>query len=158
MRGLNPLTGRPGPAPDAPRDGDRKQARRRINVEVRDGRRPHPNDLPCVDCGHVWRECVGNRHEYDHYLGYASEHHYDVQSVCNICHNNREKRRRLQARLDHGMKWCGKCKVEHPLEHFGVSRRNTDGLMANCRKSESDRSKAKWAKEKERRSNAAHVD
>lgn len=64
---INPLTGRPGSSPKLPIDGDKKQARRRINVEVRTGRRPHPNTIPCVDCGHIWK--MGERrHEYDHYL------------------------------------------------------------------------------------------
>lgn len=78
-----------GPPAHAPRDGDKRQARRRINVEVREGRRPHPNTLPCVDCGHVWQ--VGERrHEYDHHLGYAAAHHYDVVPVCTICHAARD--------------------------------------------------------------------
>ena len=82
---INPLTGRSGPAPDPPRDGDQKQARRRINVEVRTGRRPHPNTFPCALCGHVWT--LGERrHEYDHYLGYAAEYHYTVRPVCTKCH------------------------------------------------------------------------
>lgn len=87
--GNNPLTGRPGPAPQTPRDGDKEQARQRINVEVREGRRPHPNSIPCVDCGHVWGPGE-RRHEYDHHLGYAAEHHYDVQSVCTLCHAKRD--------------------------------------------------------------------
>jgi hypothetical protein len=86
--GVNPITGRPGPAPKPPRDGDKKQARQRINVEVRTGRRPHPDTLPCSDCGHVWTP-DGRRHEYDHYLGYAAEHHYDVEAVCTKCHRGR---------------------------------------------------------------------
>lgn len=87
--GVNKLTGKPGPAPKLPCDGDRKQARQRVNVEVRCGRRPHPNELPCVDCGHVW--AIGERrHEYDHHLGYAAEHHLDVQPVCTICHAARD--------------------------------------------------------------------
>lgn len=77
--GGNPLTGRSGPAPQPPRDGDKVQARQRINVEVRTGRRPHPNALPCAGCGHVWREGE-RRHEYDHHLGYAAAHHGDVAS------------------------------------------------------------------------------
>jgi hypothetical protein len=82
-----------GPLPMSPRDGDAIQARQRVNVEVRTGRRPHPNTLPCVDCGHIWR--IGERrHEYDHYLGYAAAHHYDVESVCTTCHHAREEQRR----------------------------------------------------------------
>ena len=42
--------------------------------------------LPCATCGHVWS--VGEtRHEYDHYLGYAAEYHYVVQSLCTKCHS-----------------------------------------------------------------------
>lgn len=80
---VNPLTGRPGPAPKPARSGDRRQARQRINVEVKRGVRPNPNDLPCVDCGHRGAD---RRHEYDHHLGYDAEHHLDVQPVCTTCH------------------------------------------------------------------------
>lgn len=89
---VNPVTGRPGPAPKPPRDGDREQARQRINVEVRTGRRPRPNSLPCADCGHVWTRGE-RRHEYDHHKGYAPEHHYDVEAVCTNCHHAREAAR-----------------------------------------------------------------
>lgn len=86
--GVNPMTGKPGPAPYPPRDGDKIQARQRVNVEVRTGHRPHPNELPCVDCGHVWS--VGERrHEYDHHLGYDGINHLSVESVCTICHRAR---------------------------------------------------------------------
>lgn len=78
-----------GPLPNPPRDGDKRQARQRINVEVRTGKRPHPNQLPCADCGHVWEEGE-RRHEYDHYKGYAPDHHYDVESVCTVCHSTRD--------------------------------------------------------------------
>ena len=94
-------TGRPGPSPKRPRDGDRKQARQRINVEVRSGRRPHPNNLPCADCGHVWKEGE-RRHEYDHYLGYDAKHHYDVQSVCTLCHSLRDNAKAQQTYCKHG--------------------------------------------------------
>lgn len=80
---------KPGPRPNAPRDGDKAQARQRINVEVRTGYRPHPNTLACVDCGHIWRDGE-RRHEYDHHLGYAAEHHYDVEPVCTLCHALRD--------------------------------------------------------------------
>lgn len=85
-------TGNHGPMPDRPRDGDKRQARRRINVEVREGRRPHPNALPCVDCGHIWTSGQ-RRHEYDHHLGYAPEHHYNVEAVCTKCHHARSNTR-----------------------------------------------------------------
>lgn len=80
------------PDPNPPRDGDRQQARQRVNVEVRTGRRPHPNSLPCEDCGHVWKP-GDRRHEYDHYRGYGAEHHGDVQAVCTTCHRARGDQR-----------------------------------------------------------------
>ena len=69
-----------------PRDGDRKQARRRVNHLVDVGLLPPPASLPCVDCGHIGD---GPRHEYDHHLGYAPEHHEDVEAVCAPCHRRR---------------------------------------------------------------------
>ena len=71
------------------RDGDQNQAKRRINYFVESGLIPRPNDLPCTDCGHVWGPGE-KRHEYDHYLGYAAEHHETVQVVCTSCHRKRE--------------------------------------------------------------------
>lgn len=102
--GLNPITGRSGPAPKPPRDGDRLQARQRVNVEVRTGRRPHPNMLPCADCGHFYGVDSQRRHEYDHYLGYDAVHHSDVQPVCTVCHRARNDARREtpHARGRHG--------------------------------------------------------
>jgi hypothetical protein len=99
--GVNPETGRPGPAPYPARAGDRKQARQRINVEVREGRRPHPNSLPCVDCGHIWYDGE-RRHEYDHHQGYGSEHHLDVESVCTLCHAKRDNLKAKQTHCQHG--------------------------------------------------------
>ena len=58
-------------------------ARQRINVEVRMGRRVHPNTLVCIECGHLGTE---RRHEYHHHLGYAAEHHHDVVAICTTCH------------------------------------------------------------------------
>ena len=40
------------------RDGDFKQARRRINFFVETGLLPPPNALPCLDCGHIWAACA----------------------------------------------------------------------------------------------------
>lgn len=94
-------TRRPGPAPHPPRDGDKLQARQRINVEVRTGRRLHPNTMPCADCGHVWRDGE-RRHEYDHHLGYAAQHHGDVQAVCTLCHAARDSAKKAQTHCKHG--------------------------------------------------------
>lgn len=74
------------------RDGDKVQARQRVNDEVKAGRRSHPNALPCTDCGHVWKKGE-RRHEYDHHLGYAAAHHLDVESVCSTCQHARGWRR-----------------------------------------------------------------
>lgn len=123
---INPLTGRPGPAPKPARDGDRLQARQRVNVEVRTGRRQHPNTLPCVDCGHVWHEGE-RRHEYDHHLGYAAEHHLDVQPVCTLCHASRDNARAKATacarghaftqentgRKPNGTRFCRECRRGH---------------------------------------------
>jgi hypothetical protein len=92
---------RSGAPPHAPRDGDKVQARQRINVEVRTGQRPHPNSLPCVDCGHVWSEGE-RRHEYDHHKGYAAEHHYDVEPVCTTCHTARDSAKAHQTHCVRG--------------------------------------------------------
>ncbi len=70
------------------REGDKKQARRRINYFVEMGLLPHPNDVPCFDCGDRWFP-GGARHEYDHHLGYAKENHENVQAVCSTCHHKR---------------------------------------------------------------------
>jgi hypothetical protein len=101
MRGVNPITGRPGPAPRPARDGDKVQARRAVNVEVRTGRRPHPNSLPCVDCGHTHAPNE-RRHEYDHHLGYAAEHHLHVEAVCTTCHAARDNARKAQTHCVNG--------------------------------------------------------
>jgi hypothetical protein len=89
MAEVSAIASKYGPAPKPPRDGDKKQARQRINVLVRTGRLPHPNTIPCKDCGHVW--IAGERrHEYDHHLGYGADHHYDVEAVCTNCHAQRD--------------------------------------------------------------------
>lgn len=75
------------------RDGDQAQARRRVNYLIEAGLIPAPNLLPCIDCRHEW--AVGERrHEYDHHLGYAPEHHEHVEPVCTTCHHAREIQRR----------------------------------------------------------------
>lgn len=100
--------GRMGPIPDPARNGDKLQARARINHQVQKGLRPSPNTLPCFDCGHVWKRRQP-RHEYDHYLGYESQHHNDVQPTCSKCHarRTRERGELLQSRDARG-KFKGK--------------------------------------------------
>ncbi len=87
---INPLSGRSGPLPAMPRDGDKKQARHKVNLEVRSGRMARPSNIACVDCGHLGD---GPRHEYDHHLGYSAAHHLDVEAVCAPCHHTREEKR-----------------------------------------------------------------
>lgn len=75
------------------RDGDRLQARRRVNYLVEQGRIPHPADLPCMDCcDEVFTD--NPRHEYDHAKGYDGENQLYVEAVCRRCHRNREEARR----------------------------------------------------------------
>jgi hypothetical protein len=84
-----------GPEQSPARTGDKKQARQKINLEVRSDRLTHPNKLPCVDCGHIWDPGSQRRHEYDHYRGYGELHHLTVEVVCRGCHFIREGRRFL---------------------------------------------------------------
>ena len=99
--GLNPETGRPGPSPKPAVDGDKKQARHRVNMEVRAGALPDPNSLPCADCGHVYADGE-RRHEYDHHNGYTAEHHLTVQAVCTVCHSRRDSAKAAQTHCIHG--------------------------------------------------------
>ena len=113
-----------GPVAKPGRAGDKVQARQRINAEVKNGRRPHPNSLPCADCGHVWSR-GGRRHEYDHYLGYAPEHQLDVEPACSKCHKNRA-RDRGEMTYDHlrvaaaakSARRKTHCRFGHPMERF----------------------------------------
>lgn len=85
---INHLTGHPGPVPSIPRHGDKKQARERVHTEVRNGRMPSASDIPCMDCGHVFKP--GElEHHYDHFKGYSIENHLEVQAVCSPCHTRR---------------------------------------------------------------------
>ncbi|MEG4574282.1 hypothetical protein QUA56_16555 [Microcoleus sp. N3A4] len=79
-----------GPPPSPCRDGDKRQARARVNHRIKAGKLPHPNSLACVDCNHFGSD---KRHEYDHYKGYAGIHHLEVECVCTSCHGKREKQR-----------------------------------------------------------------
>jgi len=70
-----------------------KQARRRINYLVEQGLIPHPNDLPCLDCGDMLFVRESSRHEYDHAKGYEGAEQLYVEPVCSRCHHNREEAR-----------------------------------------------------------------
>lgn len=72
---------------------EERKARRAVNAEVRYGKRPHPNTLPCVDCGHVYAEGE-RRHEYDHTGDYNDQATWlTVDSVCTTCHRTRTESR-----------------------------------------------------------------
>lgn len=82
-------------------DNEKSLARQLVNVEVRFGARPHPNTLPCVDCGHLWASGE-RRHEYDHHLGYAAKHRLAVEPVCTLCHAARDSARKHQTHCSRG--------------------------------------------------------
>jgi hypothetical protein len=72
-----------------------------VNEAVKNGRMPHPNSLPCADCGHVWSPAE-RRHEYDHYLGYSAKHQLDVEPVCTQCHVKRDSAKAKQTHCGQG--------------------------------------------------------
>lgn len=76
-----------GPRRQPGRDGDKKLARRRVWEAIDKGVLTHASMVPCQDCGHIGED---RKHEHDHYLGYAAEHHLAVQVVCVPCHKARE--------------------------------------------------------------------
>lgn len=92
---------RHGPLPAPARDGDKLQARHRVNRAVKAGEIPPPNSLPCADCGHVHAP-GGMRHEYDHHLGYGAAHQLSVEAVCTACHHKRDNRKARQDACIHG--------------------------------------------------------
>jgi len=69
------------------RDGDQRQARRRVNYLVEQGLIPHPDALPCMDCGDEVFS-ASYRHEYDHARGYDGANQLYVEPVCSKCHHN----------------------------------------------------------------------
>lgn len=129
-RGIYP--GRHGPIAKPSREGDKEQARARVNAQVQKGERPHPNTLPCVDCGHEWKEGE-RRHEYDHHKGYGAAHHYDVEPVCTTCHARRDSPKAQQTkcarghdftpantyRKKNGNRICRTCRREHDRRRSG---------------------------------------
>jgi hypothetical protein len=77
-----------------------RKARRAVNAEVREGKRPHPNTIACVDCGHRHLEPGDRRHEYDHTGDYNDEGQWTkVESVCTDCHHKRTAARTQQEAL-----------------------------------------------------------
>lgn len=101
----------PGARRVAARDGDVRQANDRVHTLIRRGFLPHPKTLPCTDCGQVWMPGL-SRHEYDHYLGYAAEHHETVQPVCSKCHHAREKARGRCRQQEKPFSRCAVCDKE----------------------------------------------
>jgi hypothetical protein len=74
------------------RDGDKKQARRRVNYLVEQGLLPRPEEIGCLDCGDgVFTGTF--RHEYDHAHGYDGDNQLRVEPVCSRCHHAREEAR-----------------------------------------------------------------
>ncbi|MEG4518853.1 hypothetical protein [Microcoleus sp. AT9b-C5] len=90
-RGFPPVPGR---------DGDKNQARNRVNYAVSRNKLPRARNIPCVDCGHLGDDGVPPRklrlHEYDHYKGYDAVNHLEVECVCVPCHIDRERQRRQE--------------------------------------------------------------
>lgn len=75
------------------RNGDKTQARNRVNYAVTRNRLPHARNIPCVDCGHLGPDRL---HEYDHYKGYDAVNHLEVECVCVPCHIDRERQRKQE--------------------------------------------------------------
>lgn len=65
------------------RDGDKEQARARVNLKVQTGQIPNPTAIACSQCQHIGED---RRHEYHHFKGYAAEHHETVIALCSKCH------------------------------------------------------------------------
>lgn len=78
---------RMGPPAQPGREGDKKQARARVNAEVQRGRMANPDNLPCAQCGHICGD-DGRRHEYHHHKGYGADAQLDVIPLCSKCHGN----------------------------------------------------------------------
>ena len=70
---------------------ERSKARQAVTTAIRSGNLPRPGELRCNDCDQYAQE-------YDHYLGYATEHRLDVQPVCIKCHQKRPQSARINAR------------------------------------------------------------
>lgn len=100
------------------------RARSEVNKAVKRGDLPRPADLPCTDCGQVWRVDLP-RHEYDHPRGYDKDHQLDVQPVCKRCHVARDNVKAKQTHCIHG----------HPFDEVNTGRK-PDGtrFCRECRR------------------------
>lgn len=116
------------------RDGDKGQARHRVNYLVRRGKLSSPKASPCAGCGHVWMPGE-RRHEYHHHLGYGAEHQREVQILCTHCHADRDGR---SARTH--------CKNGHPFTPENTSRGPGRAriCLECCRVRDRRRAKARW--------------
>ena len=81
--------------PRTERDPVKERARHLVNRDVRRGRLPRANDVPCTDCGAVWKPDV-DRHEYDHFRGYEGAAALQAEVVCAACHRRRERGRQIE--------------------------------------------------------------
>jgi hypothetical protein len=66
-------------------DSLKRGARNAVRSAVRNHSLPHPNTLPCCDCGQRWVAGLP-RHEYDHIAGYERAHWFDIVVRCARCH------------------------------------------------------------------------
>ena len=107
------ITCGPGPKAKPGRDGDKLQARQRVNNAVTQGKMPRPDSLPCVDCGHRWTRHGDRKHTYDHYKGYAAKFHYAVEVVCTKCHAIRDSKKKKQTHCMRGHKFTDDNTIIH---------------------------------------------
>lgn len=114
-------TVRPPRQPEVASEAEKQRARWAVNDLVKNGSIKPADALPCVDCGHLY-DGNGNRHEYDHFLGYQEENQTKVEAVCLPCHQKREVRR--------GRRWgtvtdiinCGDRDGDRPSKSTSASR------------------------------------
>jgi hypothetical protein len=80
---------------------EKLRARALVNLRVKTGKLPSPNELPCADCGHRWVPGE-RRHEYDHPRGYVGAAKLDVEPVCTLCHAKRDSPKKAQTHCKRG--------------------------------------------------------
>jgi hypothetical protein len=120
-------------------DGNKRQAKARINYFVFAKLIPSPNSLPCSRCSHEWKYGE-KRHEYHHHMGYAAENHENVIVLCVSCHKKVSKEngeckgrgrihRKELCRNGHPMRrdndggWrCHECRLEYWKRYYKERR------------------------------------